>query len=60
MNWAWPQLATAGLYVLSLGVMLGLNGQPKTGKHSFGILLVSVGLMVWLLYMGGFWTVGDK
>ena len=42
------------LTFMSLGITLALNDTPKTGKHNFGVSLVSASLQLSLLYFGGF------
>lgn len=53
----WPQITYIILMSLSLGATLVLNGKPRE-NYSFGISLLSVGITVSLLYMGGFFTGG--
>lgn len=50
-----PQLIVLGLYVLSLGLTLGLHGQPRP-PYSFWTALLSVALMLPLLWWGGFFA----
>lgn len=52
-----PQLIYLGLLLLGLGESLYKNGEPKTGKHSFGWSLVSSVIVVYILYKGGFFDV---
>ena len=52
----WPQFAVAGLFMMSMGVSFENHGKPRTGKANVGIDIVAVSLVVWLLYMGGFWS----
>lgn len=42
--------------LLGLGMTLALDGQPKTGKHSFWISLISCVIQVLLLWGGGFFS----
>jgi hypothetical protein len=57
MDWTmWPQFAVAGLFMMSMGVSFENHGKPRTGKANVGIDIVAVSLVVWLLYMGGFWS----
>lgn len=51
MNWAGITLIV--IYALSLGVNLQQHGQPKEGKHSFWVALVSTGIVMFLIYMAG-------
>lgn len=49
-----PQLIVIALFALSLGMSLADDGKVKTRKESFCTSLVSTGIMLFLLYWGGF------
>jgi hypothetical protein len=49
-----PQLIFLALIVLNLGIVMAKNGQPRSGKHSFVANLIADGLLLGLLYWGGF------
>lgn len=56
MIWHWPQIAWAvGTGVVLLLSAL-LNGEPRTGKYNFGIVLLSTLFMAFVLWSGGFWA----
>ena len=42
------------LYTLSLGIELAKHGQKRTGEHNFWTGLLSIGIIMFCLYMGGF------
>lgn len=56
MGWDWPQYAYAALTMLGLGVSLQRHGQRKTGEHNIVADVIATAIIVWLLYMGGFWA----
>ena len=47
-------IVVAVLYTLSLGVDLAKHGQQRTGKYNFWASLLAFGIIVFCLYMGGF------
>jgi len=51
----WPQWVLIILLLMDLGLALGRDGQPK-GNYSFGYSLLGSGIMVGLLWVGGFWS----
>ena len=52
--WGWPQWLYAGMFLLSNLIALAKDGEPRTGKHEFGITLASTFVCAWILWMGGF------
>lgn len=42
------------LYTLSLGVDLAKHGQKRSGEYNFWVSLLSFGIIMFCLYMGGF------
>lgn len=54
--WGWPQWTYAGLFALSIIIAAALDGDPKTGKHSFATTVVSAAICVGILFAGGFWA----
>jgi len=52
----WPQWIVVCMAGMRLGLMLALNGRPRTGKHSFWGELPFTALLAALLYAGGFFT----
>ena len=52
----WPQWIVVGLACVSLGVAIGFHGRPYTGNVSFWRVLGERAILMWLLYMGGFFT----
>ena len=55
MKFGFCQLALTALYLMSLGIHLTRHGEPKTGKYSFWIALISCAIEFSLLYFGGFY-----
>jgi hypothetical protein len=53
-HWFWPQYTAVSLYVLSVVMAAVLDGEPKTGKHSFATSVVGTAFSAWLLWCGGF------
>lgn len=49
-----PQIIVIVLFTLSLGMSLADDGKMKTKKESFFASLISSGIMLFLLYWGGF------
>lgn len=49
----WPQYAYLGLFFLGLGVGLAKHGEPRD-PHNVWTDLLAGALVLWLLYMGGF------
>jgi len=50
------QIAMIALLAMGAGVALAKNGQPNTGKHNFFSTLIAQGVLVSILYWGGFWS----
>ena len=42
------------LYTLNLGVDLAKHGQQRTGEYNFWVSLLAFGIIMFCLYMGGF------
>lgn len=57
MVFDWPQIIYLVLTLLGLGITLAKHGEPKKDKHNFYVTFVGSGLIVALLYWGGFFTV---
>lgn len=56
MNWHWPQWIYASLIALSVVINIVKQGEPKTDRYGEFDDAVAIALVIWLLYMGGFWT----
>lgn len=52
---SWPQWLFLGLYSISILTSAILDGQPKSGTHSFLSSLVLSALGIYSLHVGGFW-----
>lgn len=52
--WGWPQFVYAGLVIFSTGLNLANHGKPREPSN-FVTSFVSMSLVMWLLYEGGFW-----
>lgn len=50
-----PQIILLGMYLLSIGMALAKDGQPKEGNHSFVATVVAAGIVCGVLWWGGFW-----
>ena len=44
------------MMVMSLGIALAKNGEPKDGEHNFGTSLFAAAIQFTLLYFGGFFS----
>lgn len=53
-----PQSIIMALCTLDLGMALAQHGQPRTGKHSFWLTLVTAAILIAVLYWGGFFNGG--
>ena len=52
----WPQIVYIVLLTLGLGITMESHGKPRSGKTNFWVTLVCEGLVVGLLYAGGFFS----
>lgn len=52
----WPQIVMICLYVIGLTNEGIRDGEPKTGKHNFWILLLATFISFGITYFGGFWS----
>ena len=50
----WPQIALIGILACSLGLHLSRHGEPRQDKYNAGNCLIGQGILVWLLWCGGF------
>lgn len=53
-----PQVIMVAWLALSLGVSLSQHGTACTGKHSFWLSLIAVGIQLAVLSWGGFFSGG--
>lgn len=51
----WPQIVMGALLLAGLLLELRNHGKPKDEDHDFYISLVAAGLVIFILYKGGFW-----
>jgi hypothetical protein len=51
----WPQLTLIGIFLIDGFVIAAKHGQDR-GEYNIYIQLISTGIFVFLLHMGGFWT----
>jgi hypothetical protein len=49
-----PQLIVLAIHMLSLGIDVAKDGQPKTGKHKFTGSIFGSAVAIALLWWGGF------
>jgi len=52
---SWQQITMMVYIALMLVCGMIVNGQPRTGKHSFVDVFLSMALLFIILYTGGFW-----
>ena len=52
----WPQAIYLFLTILGTGVVLARHGQPKTDSYNIWTTLITDGMMLVLLYYGGFFN----
>ncbi len=52
----WPQITVIVLTAIGLGVALAVHDKPREGNHNFFLRSGKAIVLIWLLYMGGFWT----
>lgn len=56
-NWEWPQYLLAGWWlmgpILAFGFMLA---NCKIEYQKFAFRQLSIAVLAWVLYMGGFWS----
>lgn len=55
-SWGWPQWVTALTYPITLAMVSYVNGQPKTGKHSFWETLAVSCISFFILTAGGYFA----
>jgi len=53
-NLGWPQWIILGFQAFGLLVMACLDGHDRTGKHSLAVRMLDSGIILGLLYWGGF------
>jgi hypothetical protein len=52
----WPQITMLTMMVVGLICTAALDGEAKTGKHSFAVSLCGSAFSLWLLWSGGFFS----
>jgi hypothetical protein len=50
----WPQYTFIALVMMEIGLFLGKHGQPRIGTYSVWWQMLSAGIILFLLYKGGF------
>lgn len=50
----WPQFAYLALIFISVGMNCARHGQPRDGKHNGWTSLVAAGIILSILWAGGF------
>lgn len=55
-TWSWPQYAEVALLLIGQGVVMATHGQPYTGKKNAWYSLTATGILVAILYFGGFYA----
>lgn len=51
----WPQLTVLAMFFIGIGISLAKLGQPKKDTYDLSDIIAPF-VMLWLLYMGGFWV----
>lgn len=56
MTIGWPQLTLLVLLAIEVGINIGKHGEPKPNpNHHAGIALLGAGIVITILWWGGFW-----
>lgn len=55
-NWEWPQYYVAIVAAITVLLWTTVHGKPMTGKFNATLKLVGVSWLLFVLYMGGFWS----
>jgi len=50
----WPQIILIIWMAMRVGISLTKHGEPKNGETSFWVTAISVIIIVFILYKGGF------
>lgn len=50
------QIIITALYMVSIGINLARDGEPREGKYSFLGSLIGSSIMLFLLWKGGFYS----
>lgn len=50
----WPQWCILGIYAIKLLALAHLHG--RFARYDFGSMVVDYGIIIWLLWMGGFFS----
>lgn len=56
MTFQWPQIILLATLAIGFGVTLSRFGQPKRDKYDFTDLIIGPGILLGLLYWGGFFS----
>lgn len=56
MNIGWPEGLMLGLLAFGLIVTALLDGEPKTGTYKLSIRILDTGIILGLLWWGGFFA----
>lgn len=51
----WPQWVIIGIFLFGLGITAAKHGESSS-RYNFWVSLISNGLIIWLLWMGGFFS----
>lgn len=51
-----PQMIYLVLTAMELGMYLVKHGERRNDKYNFFIALISQGIILWILYLGGFFN----
>lgn len=56
MELHWPQITIIVLVLLSTVSTAIMHKEPRTGQYNVLSTMIADGLMVWILYCGGFFS----
>ena len=54
----WPQGILLAIYILSVGICMARYGEPKHDTYDLIDVMIAPGIVLALLYWGGFFTGG--
>jgi hypothetical protein len=56
MTLHWPQITYLAMVLIGLGIRISKHGKPKTGNENVFYDLIATGIVITLLYFGGFFN----
>jgi len=55
-HWHWPQWVLIVAFASALLNEAANDGETRIGKYSFSARFLTTVVVVWILWVGGFWT----